>query len=296
MVNISFQAKYLLMYLLTSPHRNILCFYFLPKAYACFDMGISSEAFDAAMKELIEADRILYDFNTHVVCVKNFLKYNALDNVNKIKSAIAKVSEIPKNSLFHVFAKHLETLKKTSYQPLIDELYKRSGKPSPEPLSQPLPETLPETLANPCETLAEPFANPCETLAEPFANKETEHRIKKQNKRAKRAKRAPARSTSDPDVSRVFEKFSRVIHPVSGQFEQDGLLDLLDTYGVVWVEQAIGNAKGGKTVQYIAAILQRWKSTGLPEPWKKNQPAAGKGVLDIIDEMQRGDTPHGDGV
>lgn len=87
------------------------------------------------------------------------------------------------------------------------------------------------------------------------------------------------------NMSMVFEKFSNKIHPISGQIEADDLNDLINTYGETWVVKAIECAENGKSVRYIAAILQRWKSTGFDKPWQKSNKRKGKSVLDMIDEL-----------
>lgn len=264
MLRISYRAKYLLIYLLTSPHRNILCFYFLPKPYACFDMGISPEEFDHAMAELTQAGRILYDPKAHVVCVKNYLKYNSLDNANQVKSAISKVSELPENELFESFMEHLKTLKNAaSYKALIEAIGERLHKRLGKPLTKPLDEG----------SLIQITDN---------SKQITDNREQKAADAGARANIIPSEG-----VSSIFDAFSNKIHPISKQVEADGLNDLLDTFGSLWVEMAISETerKGGKSVRYVGAILQRWKSTGLAEPWEKACPPGSKGVLDIIGEM-----------
>lgn len=96
MRNVSAEARYLMLYLLTSPHRNILGFYFLPEPYACFDLGWTQEQFRERLGELLRNGLVKYDETAHVVLIINFLKHNPLENHNQVKSAIQKLDEIPK--------------------------------------------------------------------------------------------------------------------------------------------------------------------------------------------------------
>jgi hypothetical protein len=112
MRNVSDDARYLMLYLLTSPHRNVLGFYFLPEPYACFDLGWTQERFRERLGELLRNGLVKYDETAHVVLIVNFLKHNPLENHNQVKSAIQKLDEIPKTPLLKDF---YEAVKKYSY-------------------------------------------------------------------------------------------------------------------------------------------------------------------------------------
>ena len=64
---VSHDARHLMLYLLTSPHRNILGFYFLPSPYACFDLGWDDKRFREGLQELLQMDLIAYDSDAHIV-------------------------------------------------------------------------------------------------------------------------------------------------------------------------------------------------------------------------------------
>ncbi|UZQ86014.1 hypothetical protein ODU73_000407 [Thermoclostridium stercorarium] len=126
---VSDDVRYLMLYLLTSPHRNIIGFYFLPLPYACFDLGWDEKRFMKALQELLSAGLIRYDKQVHVVLVKNYLKHNPLENPNQVKSAIEKIKEIPETPLFQDFLEIVKQLDKPLYKPLIEHLHKRLPKP-----------------------------------------------------------------------------------------------------------------------------------------------------------------------
>ncbi len=128
MREVSDDARYLMLYLLTSPHRNIIGIYFLPSPYACFDLGWDEKRFSKGLQELISAALIKYDAKAHVVLVKNYLKHNPLENPNQVKSAIEKLKEIPETQLFQDFLEIVSQFDKPFYQPLIERLSKRLPK------------------------------------------------------------------------------------------------------------------------------------------------------------------------
>ncbi|MGB9780641.1 hypothetical protein [Caldanaerobacter sp.] len=137
---VSDDARYLMLYLLTSPHRNVLGFYFLPEPYACFDLGWTTERFRKALGELLANGLVKYDETAHVVLIINFLKHNPLENHNQVKSATQKLDEIPKTPLLRDF---YETVKKyadgkSHYSSLLERLEKLLG----EQLEQQLPKQL----------------------------------------------------------------------------------------------------------------------------------------------------------
>lgn len=137
---ISDDARYLMLYLLTSPHRNVLGFYFLPEPYACFDLGWTAERFHKALDELLANGLIKYDESVHVVLIINFLKHNPLENHNQVKSAIQKLNEIPKTPLLKDFYEAVEKCSygKSHYSSLLEQLDKLLGKQ----LEQQLPKQL----------------------------------------------------------------------------------------------------------------------------------------------------------
>ncbi|QNB46839.1 hypothetical protein BR63_11275 [Thermanaerosceptrum fracticalcis] len=129
MRTISDDARYLMLYFLTSPHRNIMGFYFLPTPYACFDLGWDEKRFQKGLEELLQTGRVKYDACTHVVLVQNYLKHNPLENPNQVKSAIERLEEMPQTPLFQDFLAVVEQCKKTFIQPLRERLRERLRQP-----------------------------------------------------------------------------------------------------------------------------------------------------------------------
>lgn len=122
MRNVGSDERTLMLYLLTSPHRNMLGFYFLPIPYACCDLGWSEERFNKPFEKLIEIGLIKYDHKTSLVLVKNYLKYNKLENSNQVKGAIDKLKTMPQSPLNQDLASILKGFGKPFLQPLIEQL------------------------------------------------------------------------------------------------------------------------------------------------------------------------------
>lgn len=75
----------------------------------------------------------------------------------------------------------------------------------------------------------------------------------------------------------IFEKYSSNIHPITGSVEVDSLTDLIRTHTACWVEKAIDEAVTAnvRNLKYIAAILARWQTTGISEPWTEKRESNG---------------------
>jgi len=142
---LSIESRYLMLYLLTSPHRNLVGIYYLPIPYACFDLGWDEKQFQKSLKELIEKGIVSYDEETNMVLVKNYLKHNPLENQNQVKGAIQRLNELPKTFL-------------------IVELYetvKNCNNGFPDEFIEAL-RTLSELFRKSYETLSKPLPNPFE--------------------------------------------------------------------------------------------------------------------------------------
>lgn len=121
-------AKLLMLYFLTSPHRNLIGFYYLPVPYICFDLGWSEKRLQQPFGELLGDCRVWYDHDAHVILIPNYLKHNPLENPNQVKSATEKLDELPDTPLLFEFEKALQKYGKPSYEPLFKRLQERLAK------------------------------------------------------------------------------------------------------------------------------------------------------------------------
>ena len=136
---LSEEGKMLFLYLLTSPHRNMGGFYYLPLPYLCFDVGLDEKRVSKAFKELTDKDMALYDFDAQVVLIKKWFCYNPIENENQAKGLNKQLAEIPKSKLFKPFVNCVK-----EYCKYIESILKGFDIPS----------------ENHSETLPKPYAKP----------------------------------------------------------------------------------------------------------------------------------------
>lgn len=80
---------------------------------------------------------------------------------------------------------------------------------------------------------------------------------------------AAAANARDPtleekDLGEVVKAFCDNLQPFAGNMVLEQLNDAFDTYGKNWCMEAIreASASGGRSIQYVIRILQRWKRDG----------------------------------
>lgn len=154
----SIDARYLLLYLLTCKHRNVLGCYQLPFAYAIEDTELTKKRFQRAWDELCASGIIMYDDRSQMILLKNFLKYNPLENPNQVKGALTKITCLPKSNLFQIIYDYLKSQNghnnKQYLKPLLDTLPTWFASPLPDAfavLSERVNETPSKELAHPVD-------------------------------------------------------------------------------------------------------------------------------------------------
>ena len=125
-VGLSCDAKLLFLYLLTSPHSNSLGIYVLPLQYAIADIGWNEKRLQKPFRELLGIGFILYDERVKLLCIKNHLKHNSIENENQSKYALKGLTSLPKSALFSHL---LELLPKPFHKQLREQLVERYAKP-----------------------------------------------------------------------------------------------------------------------------------------------------------------------
>ena len=156
-LTLSPDSRYLLIYLLTTKHRNVLGCYKLPKAYALEDTKLPEKRFSHAWRELFGSGIVIYEEDTRMILLKNFLRYNPIENPNQVKGALTKLEGLPRSDLFHTVYAHLEGLAN------------EAGKPYLKPLLEALPKLFRNGCGNPSETLSETLPKP---LQQPVNSKQ----------------------------------------------------------------------------------------------------------------------------
>ena len=136
---LSEEGKMLFLYLLTSPHRNMGGFYYLPFPYLCFDIGLDENKVARAFEELEDRGMAVYDKDTQVVLIKKWFCYNPIENENQAKGLNKQLAEVPKSRLFEPF---IDCIKK--HCKYTETILKGFDRP----------------FRNPSETLLKPYSKP----------------------------------------------------------------------------------------------------------------------------------------
>lgn len=173
-------GRALALYLLTSPHANLIGCFRLPDAYASDDLQWSSERVREGFAELQSKGFLTRDEASKWVLIHKYLKWNQFENGNVAMAAhkaFDQVPAIPLKALLAValleFGKHLK------------ELFTNHLETLPKPLANPVPE--PEPILNQNQSLNQ---NPTEsTFVPPAAQDAPAPKV-----RAKREPKAPAPS------------------------------------------------------------------------------------------------------
>jgi len=151
---LSDEAKYLWLYILTCPHGNLLGLFVLKPGYVCEDLKWLPEQFHKPFKELLNiplsngSDKglVSYDQTTGVLLIKNYLEHNPLANPNQVKAAIKKLEELPFSKIFQEFKQLLKRLNKPLYKPLLEWLDERLGKWYGKPVTVTITESISESI------------------------------------------------------------------------------------------------------------------------------------------------------
>ena len=98
------------MYLMTSPHANMIGLYHCPLPYIAFDTGLGIEGASKGLASCIEAEFCQYDEASEYVFVREFAKYQLGDELDpKDKRCVGvsnELAKIPKSLLHNSFRAH----------------------------------------------------------------------------------------------------------------------------------------------------------------------------------------------
>jgi len=103
---LSDNCKLAFIYILTSPHSNMIGFYYLPIPYMAHDLGWTIDTAKKNLLRLCEESTgplVLYDFDAEVVLVPRYLRYNPLATGNRQTGAISRLRELPSTPLVRRF-------------------------------------------------------------------------------------------------------------------------------------------------------------------------------------------------
>ena len=118
-------TQLLALYLLTSPHKNILGCYILPNLYICADLGWDLKQLGKPFSKLLAEGFIKYDEKNELILLTNFLRHNPIENGNQVKAALNALKELPQSPLMLDLKGLVEQLGKPFLKPLAEQLGKQ---------------------------------------------------------------------------------------------------------------------------------------------------------------------------
>ena len=137
--SLSEDARTLALYLLTTPHGNLIGCFRLPDAYAADDLQWSSERVREGFAKLAEVAFVMRDEATKWVFIAKYLKWNAFENPNVAKAAFKAFDQVPSISLKPALALalldsgvHIGAEFRKACETLCEDF--RKPEPEPEPI------------------------------------------------------------------------------------------------------------------------------------------------------------------
>lgn len=121
-------TKLLYLYIISNHHCNMIGYYRLPKKYIKADLDLDDKQLDKAFSKLLDEQLIKYDDNRSIILVKNYLKYNTIQNINQAKGALKKLAELPANILVEEFKDTVKANLKQYDELFIKQLDKQFSK------------------------------------------------------------------------------------------------------------------------------------------------------------------------
>lgn len=128
------EAVVVAVYLISSPHSNMIGMYYLPMMYLAHETGLGIEGASKGLRRALEAGFCSYDEASEVVWVHEMARYQIADelaaNDNRVKGIQREIDLVPENPFVSAFYDKYSSAFK---------LKKLAGKPSPfEAPSKPL--------------------------------------------------------------------------------------------------------------------------------------------------------------
>ena len=229
-------ARMLFLYLLTSPHSNMLGIFYLPKLYACSDLQWDPERYQRGIDTLCHT--LLIEVDKDIVWVKNYLKYNQIRGPRQVTGAVNRLMSLPDTKLIGPFMKNLEKHLLEDDLKLFKELYTK-------PYEYPS-DTLSDTL---CDT---PSIAGTDTVTDTDTESASD--------------RACAREEKDDDEERetvreITDAFTETFTYPPNSTQMQMLTSFLDDGLSAWhIREALKRAAqaGARSPTYVRTILQDW--------------------------------------
>lgn len=101
------EAQLLALYLMTSPHANMIGVYHCPVAYMAHETGLTIEGASKALQSLIEADFCTFDAEDEYVFVHQFALHQVGESLaasdKRCKGVENELAKVPKNQCWQAF-------------------------------------------------------------------------------------------------------------------------------------------------------------------------------------------------
>lgn len=91
--------RLLALYLLTSPHRNMVGLFHCPPSYAINDLQWNEKRFRNGFEALLKASFIQYDEASQVVLIPNAIRYDPPSNDNQVTGSLNALASVPETFL-----------------------------------------------------------------------------------------------------------------------------------------------------------------------------------------------------
>lgn len=133
---LSSNGKLFAAYLLSGPHTNAIGCFRLPPGYVAEDLGWSTETVSETIAETVSKGFLRRCERTGFIFIRNFLRYNPIQNPNVGKSVAPFVEAVPRNAMF--YEEFLAAVEPYAER-LPKGLMERLRKPLPEGYAEPNP-------------------------------------------------------------------------------------------------------------------------------------------------------------
>ena len=101
------EQKYFYLYLMTNSKTKQCGIYELPKNIICFETGYNLETVNKLLSVFIDAKKIIYDDTNEEIFMRNWIKFNQINDKNIFKCVINELREVKSKTLIAEFSKCL---------------------------------------------------------------------------------------------------------------------------------------------------------------------------------------------
>lgn len=116
---LSEKAKYLFLYIITSPHSTVFGLFRLPIGYISGDLSWQPKTVLKYLGELQKSSFLLWEQKSFLVVIPSWLEHNPIKTENQLKKGLAELSEIPKNLDFLIKLKEMAQIHTNEYHKII---------------------------------------------------------------------------------------------------------------------------------------------------------------------------------